>query len=224
MNMDYSCLISFIVTGKIILSVIIPLAISALFIIYLMLLNNKCVNSIIEIIINIPIIFPPIGLGFLLVLCFSKNGYFGEIFNVDIVFSFAGICIAAYLTGLPFVARAIMAGSNINIKQLCDASYTLGRGRLNTFIQIVIPLLKNSIIQGLILAVGRIIGEVGITLMVGGNIEGKTTTISLDIYNAVLDGENEKAILLAGTLLLFSILLFYILRKLGSKVYSEERG
>ena len=220
--MDYNYYISFIITGKIILSVILPLIISALFITYLMLFDNKLVNSIIEMIINIPIIFPPIGLGFLLVLCFSKNGYFGGIFNVDIVFSFAGICIAAYLTGIPFVARAIMAGSNTNIRQLCNASYTLGRGRLNTFIQIVIPLLRNSIIQGLILAVGRIIGEVGITLMVGGNIDGKTTTVSLDIYNAVLDGENEKALLLAGVLLLFSLIMFYILRKLGSKVYSID--
>lgn len=220
MNMDYSIVLSLLVTCKVILFVIVPLILSALVTAYLIMLENKYINSIVEIIINIPIIFPPIGIGFVLVLCLSKNSYLGGIFNFDIIFSFSGICIAAYLTGLPFIVRAVMSGIDNNIKELCEAAYTLGKSRRATFILIVIPILKNCLLQGIILAVGRIIGEVGITLMIGGNIDGKTTTVSLDIYNAVMDGENDKAMILGGILFVFSFALFYLLRRIGNKVYS----
>lgn len=213
---------SFYITGMIIMYVSLPLLLFAVGTAYCMLLDNRYLNSAIEMIINIPVIFPPIGIGFLLVICFSGKGYLGRLFDIDIVFSFAGICLAAFLTGIPFIARAVMAGANRNIRELCEAAQTLGKSRFRTFMLIAVPLLRNSIVQGLILAIGRIVGEVGITLMVGGNIAGKTTTVSLDIYNAVLDGENDKAMLLAGVLFVFSIVLFYILRLIGSRVCTAE--
>ena len=102
---------SFYITGMIILYVTLPLILFAVLTAFCMMLDNKYINSIIEMVINIPVIFPPIGIGFLLVICFSRKGYLGSLFNIDIVFSFAGICIAAFLTGIPFIARAVMAGS-----------------------------------------------------------------------------------------------------------------
>ncbi len=218
--MDFTYFGALFITMKIIIYVTLPLLLFAVVIAYCLLLNRKLLNNLIEILINIPIIFPPVGIGFLLVLCFSRNSLLGRYLNVDIVFSFSGICIAAFLTGIPFIARAVMAGIGGSINDLCDASYTLGKSRLNTFLVIVIPLLKNNIMQGFILAIGRIVGEVGITMMVGGNIAGKTTTVSLAIYNAVLDGENDRALVLAGVLFVFSLLIFYMLRYIGNKVYT----
>ena len=209
---------SFYITGMIILYVTLPLILFGILVAYCMLLDNRYINNIIEMVINIPVIFPPIGIGFLLVICFGRKGYLGSLFNIDIVFSFTGICIAAFLTGIPFIARAVMAGGNNSIRDLCEASYTLGKGRFSTFMLVVIPLLRNSMMQGLILAIGRIVGEVGITLLVGGNIAGKTTTVSLDIYNAVLDGENNRAMLLAGILFVVSLILFYVLRLISSRI------
>ncbi len=218
--MDSTYFDALFITMKIIIYVTLPLLLFAVLIAYCLLLNRKLLNNLIEILINIPIIFPPVGIGFLLVLGFSRNSMLGRYLNVDIVFSFSGICVAAFLTGIPFIARAVMAGIGGSINDLCDAAYTLGKSRWRTFLVIVIPLLKNNIMQGFILAVGRIVGEVGITMMVGGNIAGKTTTVSLAIYNAVLDGENNRAFLLAGILFVFSLLIFYMLRYIGSKVYT----
>ncbi len=215
--MNLHLLDSLAVTCKIVLVIAVPLLVTAILLTYLSLINNKYIDWLIDILINIPIIFPPIGIGFILVFLLSKNGYLGKILGVDIVFTFTGICIAAYITGIPFITRSIMAGKNSTINELCEAAYTLGQSRIRTFLLIVLPLLKNSVIQGLILAIGRIMGEVGITLMIGGNINGSTTTISLDIYNAVLDGENDKALMLSGILFVFSLFLFYILRYIGNK-------
>lgn len=215
-NEDFSN--SLLLTGQIILVVTIPLIVFSLLIAYFSQLKNKYLDFIIELIINIPIIFPPIGIGFLLVFCFSKNSIIGQIFDINLVFSFTGICVAAFLTGIPFITRSVIAANNDNLNRLSEAAYTLGRGKINTFVFVIVPLIMNNILHGLILAIGRIVGEVGITMMIGGNIQGKTTTVSLEIYNAVLDGENNKALMLAIILFVFSFMLFYFIRLIGSKI------
>ncbi len=215
-NEDFSN--SLLLTGQIILVVTIPLIVFSLFIAYFSQLKNKYLDFIIELIINIPIIFPPIGIGFLLVFCFSKNSIIGQIFDINLVFSFTGICVAAFLTGIPFITRSVIAANNDNLNRLSEAAYTLGRGKINTFVFVIVPLIMNNILHGLILAIGRIVGEVGITMMIGGNIQGKTTTVSLEIYNAVLDGENNRALMLAIILFVFSFMLFYFIRLIGSKI------
>ncbi len=215
-NEDFSN--SLLLTGQIILVVTIPLIVFSLLIAYFSQLKNKYLDFIIELIINIPIIFPPIGIGFLLVFCFSKNSIIGQIFDINLVFSFTGICVAAFLTGIPFITRSVIAANNDNLNRLSEAAYTLGRGKINTFVFVIVPLIMNNILHGLILAIGRIVGEVGITMMIGGNIQGKTTTVSLEIYNAVLDGENNRALMLAIILFVFSFMLFYFIRLIGSKI------
>lgn len=210
--LEKELLFSLLLSFKIIVIVIPFLLLASFTLVYVALEKNKFLEELIDLIINIPIIFPPICIGFFLVNCFGKNSFFAKYFGLELVFSFEGICLAGFLAGLPLITRTLMAGLKDNVLDLCTASYTLGKTKFKTFIFIVLPELKKNIISGLILAIGRIIGEVGITLMIGGNITGKTNTISLEIYNSVLDGEYNKAFNLSIILFIFSFFIFFLLK------------
>ncbi|MBN2526548.1 MAG: ABC transporter permease subunit [Deltaproteobacteria bacterium] len=171
----------------------------------------------IDVCLTLPIIFPPIGIGFLLVYLFGAHGILGQILGIDLIFSFPGLVLAACITGIPFIAQPIVTGMDGRLINLCEASHTMGKGRTTTFFRLVLPLLKSNIIAGALLASARILGEVGISLMIGGNIKNKTNTISLEIYNAVLDGENHEALVLSLFLIVISILIFSLIRFLTRK-------
>jgi len=83
-----------------------------------------------------------------------------------------------------------------------------GRSRFYTFVFIILPCIKKSVVAALLIALARALGEVGITLMLGGNLIGKTDTISLAIYNAVFDGEYRLALLLCAILIVISLAVF----------------
>ena len=89
-----------------------------------------------------------------------------------------------------------------------EAAYICGKSPLNTLILIILPSIKKSFFAALLIACARALGEVGITLMLGGNIIGKTDTISLAIYNAVFDGEYHLALVLSGILICISLVFF----------------
>ncbi len=207
-------LASLFLTLKIIISSIPILFLIGILIGYISCKENKIINEILEIITTLPMIFPPIGLGFFMLYFFGKNGFIGRFLpeNLSLIFNFRGLLVAAVITGLPFMTKSVKSGIKNDVLGLCQAAYTLGKSELETFIFIVIPNIKLNIISGLILATGRILGEVGITLMIGGNIAGKTNTISLEIYNSVLDGEYERAVFLAVLLGIFSFIIFIFIR------------
>lgn len=212
--MDTTIIFSIMLTFKIILVIISPLLLVALLTAYLSLRKNLFLDYIIDFVINIPLIFPPIGIGFFLVMLFSKNSFLARLFNFDLIFSFTGIAIASFLAGFPFITRSVISGIKNGVYELCEVSYTLGKSNLETFLLVVIPSLRKNILHGLILAIGRVLGEVGMSLMIGGNIQNRTNTISLEIYNAVLDGENQKAVILSVILFIFSFSIFFSIKAL----------
>ena len=102
-------------------------------------------------------------------------------------------------------------------KQIKEASFISGKSEVKTFLFIVLPTIKNSLVVALLIATARALGEVGITLMLGGNIVGKTDTVSLAIYNAVFDGEYDLAMILSGILVVTSLIFFISLSILQKK-------
>jgi molybdate transport system permease protein len=169
--------------------------------------------------VSLPLVFPPIAIGFFLLLLLGRRGPVGAplhtTFGWDLVFSFPGLILAAFIAGLPLVVKPIQSAIEGGARDLIEASYTLGKGRLETLILVVIPAVRRSIVAGLTRGVGRSFGEVGITLMLGGNIIGSTETLSLAIYNRVLDGDFDCAMRLSILLGVMSMTLFVLLRKLG---------
>ncbi|WP_029914006.1 molybdate ABC transporter permease subunit [Pelobacter seleniigenes] len=177
-------------------------------------------RAITESLVTFPLIFPPIATGYLLLVVLGRmsplGGFLNDQLGIEIVFSFPGIVIAAFIAGLPLVVKPVQAAIKTFGNDLVEASYTLGRGRLLTFCHVTLPGIKKSIFSGLALGLGRSLGEVGITLMLGGNIIGKTNTLSLEVFNAVYDGDFERATALCLLLFGFSLLLFASIRKLSS--------
>ena len=148
-------------------------------------------KAVLEAAVMFPLIFPPIATGFLLLYALGRNGVIGKALNLQIVFSFSALVIASFLAGLPLFVKPVQSALESLPKSLIEAGQSLGKNRFEIAVFILIPN-----------------GEVGITLMLGGNIVGKTDTVSLAIYNAVYDGENGRAFILSVILVVLSLVLF----------------
>lgn len=174
-------------------------------------------RSLLEGMIMLPLVFPPVALGYFLLVVFGKRSPLGAFLShhlgIEVVFGFWGVLIAALLAGFPLFVRPVQSAIESLPRELVEASYTLGKGRVETFFRVILPLVKKSVTAGVALAVGRGLGEVGMTLMLGGNISGKTETASLAVYNAVLDGNFKLAFWLSCLLGVFSLGIFWVLRK-----------
>ncbi|MBP9566139.1 MAG: molybdate ABC transporter permease subunit [Sulfurospirillum sp.] len=167
-----------------------------------------------EALVMFPLIFPPIAIGFLLLLLLGKYGWIGSYFNalgIGFIFEFKGLVLAGFIAALPLMVKPLQSAIELFPKAIKEASYTSGKSRFYTFVFIILPCIKKSVIAALLIALARALGEVGITLMLGGNIVGKTDTISLAIYNAVFDGEYDLALLLCSILIVISLSVFIAL-------------
>ena len=185
------------------------------------LANNKTfVTLFVDIIVTLPLVFPPIAIGFFLLQVFGKNGMVGKtlsLLGIEIIFSFTGLIIASFIAGLPLVVKPIQAAFESETKDMENVSYTLGKGKVYTFLFVSLPNIKATVISSLFLAFARSAGEDGITLIVGGNIVGRTETISLAIYNATLNGEYKTAAGFSAVLAIMAITIFILLRILKYK-------
>ncbi|NTW55878.1 MAG: ABC transporter permease subunit [Chlorobiaceae bacterium] len=183
---------------------------------YFFTCKRNLVISVADTIITLPLVFPPIATGFLLLMLLGRNGVIGAPLSAvgqEIIFSKSGVFIASFIAGLPLVCKSVQAAVEGMNPSLVEAAWTLGKNRFQTYRSVVLPTISRALIAGLILSMGRSLGEVGITLILGGNIIGKTETVSLAVYNAVFEGNFEKAAVLSLMLGVVSILLFYALRK-----------
>lgn len=173
-------------------------------------------RGLLDISVTLPLVFPPVATGFVLLLLLGRRGPIGEWLSehweVEIIFSFWGVLIASVVSGLPLVVKPIQSALETVSRRLSEAAQVLGKSDLSIFWHILLPNIRPALVAGLVLGLGRSLGEVGITLMLGGNISGRTATVSLEIYNAVSGGEFERAAVLSTILGLVSLGLFVALR------------
>lgn len=176
-------------------------------------------RSVLDAAVTIPLVFPPIALGFFLLLLLGRRSLIGQgldaVAGFSFVFSVEGVLLASVIAGLPLVVKPIEAAIASVSRSLGEASRTLGRSEFDTFLFVILPNIRGAIVAGLVLGTARSIGEVGITLMLGGNIVGRTNTISLEVYNAVFNGEYARAAVISALLGAVSIGVFAILRYLS---------
>lgn len=163
-------------------------------------------RDLIDTLVTVPLVFPPIVLGYFLVLALGRHGLLADVLPAalqpEIVFQPAGLVIAAFVAGLPLLVKPVQAAFAEVPPRLVEAAATLGASPVDRFLTIELPLARRGMAAGLILAAGRGLGEIGISLMLGGNIIGRTETVSLAIFNHVTDGNfacaNQLSLLLAG--------------------------
>lgn len=173
-----------------------------------------------EAIIGLPLVLPPSVLGFYFLLLLSPGGAIGHWldawFNVRLLFSFWGLVVGSVIYSLPFMVQPVQAGLQSLPVSLRQASYTLGKSRWQTFVQILLPNIKPALLTGVVLSFAHTIGEFGLVLMIGGNLPGTTQTASVAIYDEVESLNYASAHVYASILLLFSfciLLLVYSIRK-----------
>ena len=163
-----------------------------------------------ELFVTLPLVLPPTVIGYLLVILVGRNGFLGQmIFDVigrGVMFTWQAAVIAAYTVSLPLMVYTAKAAIEAVDREIEYSAYILGKSELETALQITFPLAKKGILAGLILSFARAIGEFGATLMLAGNIPGKTNTMSISIYSAFQAGNNELAEALVLILVFMSLL------------------
>ncbi len=141
---------------------------------------------LVEVLVNLPLVLPPVVVGYLLLVCFSPHGPGGSLllawFGVKVVFSWLGAVLASVVVSFPLMVRAIRLAFQGVDPRIETAAQSLGAGPLRSFLTVSLPLARRGLIAGCVLGFARSLGEFGATIMVAGNIEGQTRTIPLAIY------------------------------------------
>ena len=181
-------------------------------------------KELLDAVLTMPLVLPPTVTGYYLIVLLGRRGLFGKLIydltGWTIVFTWQGAVIAAVVVALPLMIKASRASIESVNPQFEIASYTLGKGELETFLRITLPLARRGILAGLILSFARALGEFGATLMIAGNIPGRTQTMPLAIYEAVASGDDRRAQMLAVMLTAISILAVYLTNKISrSQIY-----
>ena len=146
---------------------------------------------------TLPMVLPPTVLGYYLLVVIGSQGPVGawllEHFGVRLIFTWQAAVIAAMVVSFPLVFKAARAAFETVDPGLEDAARTLGIGEAGVFFRVSLPLAWRGILAGALLAFARSLGEFGATLMVAGNIAGKTQTLSIAVYEAVQAGRDDTA-------------------------------
>ncbi|HEY9756869.1 MAG TPA: molybdate ABC transporter permease subunit, partial [Oculatellaceae cyanobacterium] len=171
-----------------------------------------------DVLVTLPLVLPPTVTGYILVLLLGKNGVFGSIISRitgdGILFTWQAATVAAFVVSLPLMVKTATSAIGAVDRNIEEAACILGRSELETALFITLPLAKKGIIAGCILSFARAVGEFGATLMVAGNIQGKTSTMPLSIYGAYQAGNNELANLLVLVLIVMSLITIAATSKL----------
>jgi len=170
--------------------------------------------TILDILIDLPLVLPPAVAGVALLVAFGRNGTVGQFlaeFGIELPFTTAAVIIAQTFVSAPFYIRAAksgFAGVDVRLEQI---SATLGESALGTFWRITLPLARSALIGGAIMTWARSLGEFGATILFAGNFVGRTQTMPLAIYSA-LQSDLNVALALAAILLVTSAVLLVLLR------------
>jgi molybdate transport system permease protein len=170
-------------------------------------------KSIFEGIINLPLVLPPVVVGYLLLLLFGRNGPLGSLllaFDIRVIFTLAGAVIASTVVGFPLLVRSIRTGMESVDHHYIQASRTLGAGWWDSLVTIILPLSGRAILAGMTLMFARSLGEFGATIILAGNIPGLTQTIPLAIYQYTSTPGGDTMALslcLVSIILSFAVLL-----------------
>jgi molybdate transport system permease protein len=178
---------------------------------------------LVESVVALPLVLPPTVLGFYILVAIGPHSPLGQLYT-DLVgsplpFTFQGLLFASILYSLPFAVQPFVAAFEQVDRRLIEASWTLGVSRVNTFFKLIIPLSAAGVVTGLVLSFAHTLGEFGVVLMVGGNIEGETRTVSIDIYDEVQALNYAGAAKTALFLLVVSYAVLLLVYAMNRKVW-----
>ncbi|HEU4384128.1 MAG TPA: molybdate ABC transporter permease subunit [Anaeromyxobacteraceae bacterium] len=183
---------------------------------------------LVEAVVSLPLVLPPTVLGFYLLLGLGPKSPLGRAFESiaghPFPFSFEGLLVASVLYSLPFAVQPFAAALAGVDHRLLEASYTLGASRLATFFRVSLPLARRGVVSGAVLAFAHTLGEFGVVLMVGGNIAGRTRTLSISLFDHVEALEYGAAHRTAALLLLVSFAVLVSVHALQRRPFAPWSG
>jgi len=179
-------------------------------------------REVLDALCTLPLVLPPTVIGYYLLVVFGRRGVVGDwlekTFDVSLVFTWQGAALAASVVAFPLVCKAARTAFEAVDQGLENAARTLGACEVRVFLRVSLPLAWRGIVSGTMLALARAMGEFGATLMLAGNLPGRTQTLSLAVYEAVQAGrDHEAAFLVILTSLVCVSLLLASGRLLGRK-------
>jgi molybdate transport system permease protein len=156
---------------------------------------------LVETLVTLPLVMPPVATGLLLLRLFGRRGLLGELLHragLDVVFTWRAVVIAMSVMAFPlFVRSARIAFEGVSRRHE-EIARTLGATESRVLLTITLPLAFRGLTGGAVLAFARAVGEFGATVLIAGNIPGRTSTIALSIYNLVQLGHDGEALQLVG--------------------------
>jgi len=174
-----------------------------------------------DILLTLPLVLPPTVTGYYLILFMGRNGMVGKYLfywtGWSIMFTWYAAVLASFIVALPLMIKTTRAAIESVDKNLIKVSYTLGHGEFKTFFKVILPLSKKGMIAGAVLSFARAMGEFGATLMVAGNIPGKTATMPIAIYTSASSGDWAKANGMVVFFTLVSATFLYIANRLSKR-------
>lgn len=173
-------------------------------------------KDILETLILLPMVLPPSTMGYILLVLFGKRGIFGKILEslgIPFLFTTKAAVLAAVVVSLPLMVQNGKAAFQSVDSGLENAARSLGAGEWKVFRKVTVPLALPGLLAGLVLSFARSLGEFGATMMIVGNLPGKTQTIPIAMYYAVEVGDHQKANALMAIVLVFSFVLLFSLNR-----------
>ena len=172
--------------------------------------TNSRFKPFLEALTALPIVLPPSVLGFYILFSLSQNSligqFFQQYFNIKLVFNFYGLVIASCIYSLPFMVQPLQGGLESLNKNMLEASYISGKGKLETLFKIALPNIKPALLTAIIITFSHTVGEFGVVLMIGGSIPGVTKVASIAIYEFTETMEYANAHIYSAIMILMSFL------------------
>lgn len=178
-------------------------------------------KPVLEAITALPIVLPPSVLGFYILWALSYNSpigaFFEEAFGIKLVFNFTGLVIASCFYSMPFMVQPLQSGFESINKNMLEASYISGKGRVETILKVALPNIKPALLTAIIVTFAHTVGEFGVVLMVGGSIPDETKVASVAIYEFVEIMDYESAHIYSGIMVVISFLVLLSVYIFNSK-------
>jgi molybdate transport system permease protein len=184
--------------------------------------SRKWYKGLVSALVALPLVLPPTVLGFYLLLLMGPHGVVGELTTAlnlgRLPFTFYGLVVGSVLFSMPFAVQPIQNAFEAIGKRPLEVAATLRAGMWDRFVSVALPLARPGFLTAIILTFAHTVGEFGVVLMLGGNIDGETRVLSVAIYNHVEAMEYSAAHLLAGGMVLFSFLVLLGLYLVGGRL------
>lgn len=179
-------------------------------------------KELIDVLCTLPLVLPPTVTGYYLIILLGRNGFIGRVIyewtGWSIMFTWYAAVLASFIVALPLMIKTARAAIESVDKNLINASYTLGHSEFDTALKIILPLAKRGIVAGTVLSFARAMGEFGATLMLAGNLPGRTDTMPIAIYSLAGSGEWSQAHLMVLLMTAMSGIFLYIANRYTKRI------